>query len=89
MATVFYPSSASRTKAEIIEAINARIADGSFEELGGQTAIENLLTDELMQQFIDEWHDEGQKVFDEINSTEAVLECQEDLMFKLAEKICR
>lgn len=82
---VFFPKNVGRTKDEIIEEINAGIADGSFEELEGKCANKDLLTDEMMQQYVDDWYSIGDDDISEENRVDSRIE----LLYKLADTICR
>lgn len=55
---VFYPETASMTKKEVIEMINDRRADSSnksFKRLKAPNI--ELLNDDMMQAFVNDWHD--------------------------------
>lgn len=85
MKKVFYASRSGMTKDEVIEEIKQCIADGSFEELSGTCANIDLLTDEKMQKYVDDWREIG----DDDISEEVRVDSRLELLNKLADEICR
>ncbi len=87
MTTVFYAAGSGVTKAEVVEDINSYISDGSydFDELEGKSAIIDLLTDAMMQEYVDGVSD----INDEHDSEEDRVWEKMALLKELATKICR